>query len=269
MGNRLLAGDKASKPVLARSAGPSIPCRIFVGCAGWSIPSPEKSHFSENGTHLERYASRFSAVEINSSFYRPHRNATYARWAASVPADFRFAVKVPKSITHIARLENTGDLLARFLDEVAGLQTKLGCLLVQLPPSLAFEPGIADRFLDALRAATRVSVALEARHASWFDARVDIVLRSHHIARVAADPPPVPAAAVPGGWLDLVYHRLHGSPRIYYSAYSEDFIRELGRAMTRESTDRKSIWCIFDNTALGAAMPNARALRRELNSVGS
>lgn len=141
-----------------------------------------------------------TAVEINSSFYRPHRTATYAKWADAVPADFRFAVKIPKSITHGARLERIDSLLSAFLTEATGLDEKLGCLLVQLPPSLGFDPANARRFFKTLRTATRISVALEPRHATWFQKPAETTLGDYHIARVAADPPPVPAATEPGGW---------------------------------------------------------------------
>src|SRR5262245_60578113 len=109
---------------------------VYVGVAGWSIPKPHAAAFPKTGSHLERYARRFNAVEINSSFYRPHRPATYARWAASVPPDFQFAVKVPREITHRRRLVDVADLLDQFLDECSELGEKLGPLLVQLPPGL-------------------------------------------------------------------------------------------------------------------------------------
>jgi uncharacterized protein YecE (DUF72 family) len=242
------------------------PAPIFVGCAGWSIPGAEKAHFPEIGTHLERYAALFPAVEINSSFYRPHRATTYERWAAAVPAGFRFAVKIPKAITHIARLENIEEPLARFIAETAGLGDKLGCLLVQLPPSLAFEPKVARRFFKSLRVASRAPVAFEPRHATWFEAPAEALLQKFRIARVAADPAPVPAAAEPGGWPGLAYYRLHGSPRMYYSAYSTAFIRQLSRRLTSAASGKTDAWCIFDNTALGAAMPNARQVLRSLKS---
>src|SRR6476620_454030 len=92
-----------------------------IGCARWALPKPYQSAFPAEGTHLERYASRFTAVEINSSFYRPHSPATYARWAASVPTDFRFSVKVPRAITHDQRLVATDVLLDVFLSEVTAL----------------------------------------------------------------------------------------------------------------------------------------------------
>ena len=87
------------RPAVAKRSASS----IRVGCAGWSIPREHADRFPEEGSHLARYAGRFPAVEINSSFYKPHRPATYARWAASVPADFRFSVKVPKLATHERR----------------------------------------------------------------------------------------------------------------------------------------------------------------------
>ncbi|RZJ02706.1 MAG: DUF72 domain-containing protein, partial [Haliea sp.] len=149
---------------------------VKAGCAGWSLPRDTWPAFPANSSHLERYAARFNAVEINSSFYRPHQPATYARWAASVPADFRFAVKLPKTITHIQRLADGGQLLDDFLAQAGALGDKLGCLLVQLPPSLALVPEIAEKFLVDLRARHQGPVAMEPRHASWFTAEADALL---------------------------------------------------------------------------------------------
>ena len=194
---------------------------IRVGTAGWSIPKEHAGAFPTDGSHLERYAQVLSAVEINSSFYRPHRPVTYARWAASVPDAFRFSVKLPKTVTHKARLKATAEHLDRFLSEVSGLGPKLGPLLVQLPPSLPFESGTADSFLRDLRQRTPGHIACEPRHRSWFTPDVDALLVDLRIGRVAADPAPVPEADAPGGWRGLTYFRLHGSPQIYYSPYTE------------------------------------------------
>ena len=132
--------------------------RVRIGTAAWSIPKEHAAPFPVAGSHLERYGAVFNAVEINSSFYRPHRLATYKRWAASVPEDFRFAVKIPKTITHERRLREVTDILDRFLSEVSGLGPKLGPLLVQLPPSLSFQSGIADSFLNELRSRAEGSI---------------------------------------------------------------------------------------------------------------
>ena len=128
---------------------------LFIGCAGWSIPATMANHFTEGNSHLERYAQRFNSVEINSSFYRSHLPATYRRWAATVPEAFRFAVKMPRSISHQARLHDCELALQTFLDQVGELGTKLGCLLLQLPPSLACTSGSAEIFRSASAAVSR------------------------------------------------------------------------------------------------------------------
>jgi uncharacterized protein YecE (DUF72 family) len=226
----------------------------MVGTAGWSIPPRHAACFPEQGSHLERYSQRFAAVEINSSFYRPHRPSTYARWAASVPTDFRFAVKLPREITHTRRLVDVTEPLARFLSEVLVLGPKLGPVLVQLPPSLAFQPEPVDDFLRRLRDAFDGPVACEPRHPSWFTNTVDRLLAEHRIGRVAADPAPVPLAAEPGGDRALRYYRLHGSPRMYYSAYAPDYLDALARRLALGDGE---VWCVFDNTAEGAAAVDA------------
>ncbi len=144
-----------------------------IGTAGWSIPVPHADRFPRLGSHLERYSQRFPAVEINSSFYRPHRPSTYERWAASVPPNFRFAVKVLKEITHTRRLAGADEPLARFLDETSGLGTKRGPLLVQLPPSLAFDQPVCTAFFHSLRARFDGLLACEPRHRTWFTDAVD------------------------------------------------------------------------------------------------
>jgi uncharacterized protein YecE (DUF72 family) len=230
---------------------------IRIGTAGWSIPKEHAAAFPSAGSHLERYAGRFNAVEINSSFYRPHRRATYERWAASVPDQFRFAVKVPKAITHERRLRDVCDLVDQFLSEASGLGHKLGPLLVQLPPSLVFQEGLADSFLTDLRDQAEGDIVCEPRHASWFRPDVDQLLDELRIVRVAADPAPLSGAGDPGGWRGLSYYRLHGSPRIYYSAYTAEDLANLARKLATEASNGIPIWCIFDNTAAFAATADA------------
>ncbi|MBA2743072.1 MAG: DUF72 domain-containing protein [Chthoniobacterales bacterium] len=237
---------------------------LFVGTAGWSLPRAEQREFPGSGSHLERYAARFLAAEINSSFHRTHREATWIRWRQSVPSDFRFSVKMPKAITHTARLADCDTLIAAFLKEIATLGGTLGCLLVQLPPSLGFVPDLADRFFSALRTRTALMIACEPRHESWFAADADALLLQHHIARVAADPARVPVAAEPGGWRDFTYYRLHGSPKIYYSAYESAVIATLAARVRKDLSAARTVWAIFGNTTLGAATRNALDLTNAL-----
>jgi uncharacterized protein YecE (DUF72 family) len=217
----------------------------------------EAGHFPSHGSHLERYAQTFDAVEINTSFYRPHQRSTYERWAGAVPESFQFAVKIPKAITHERRLVGAADLLARFLSEVGGLGTRLGPLLLQLPPSLAFADEVAGSFLEDLRERFPGDLVCEPRHASWFTPKVNILMERLRIGRVAADPHPITGSSEPGGWLDLVYYRLHGSPRMYYSPYAEESLKEWARGIKAHAAGGARVWCIFDNTAAFAATGDA------------
>ena len=231
-----------------------------IGTAGWSVPTTLTEAFPPSPSHLARYAGRFNAVEINSSFYRPHRPQTYARWAATVPEGFRFAVKLPRTITHDARLDRGGGVLDTFLAEAGSLGARLGPLLVQLPPSLAFDAEVARRFFTALRDCFAGAVVCEPRHRTWFRAEADALLIAHGIARAAADPALVPEAGVPGGAMDLVYVRLHGSPKMYYSAYPAAYPATLAERLA--AFPAREVWCVFDNTAEGSAAVNALALLR-------
>lgn len=235
--------------------------RILVGTAGWSLPTRNKPDFPDTGTHLQRYAARFPAVEINSSFHRPHRRATYERWAANVPEGFRFSAKLPRTITHDLRLFECEHLLRIFLDEVAGLGEKLGVLLIQLPPSLAFEADIAAAFFASIRSLTTAALACEPRHASWFAAPAEELLLDMRVARVAADPASVPAAGSLGGWSGLGYFRLHGSPVVYRSGYDEERLRAYAERIAT-AAECGDLWCIFDNTARMAATGDALLLQR-------
>lgn len=208
---------------------------------------------------LARYATRFSVVEINSSFYRPHQQRTYARWAASVPTDFRFSVKLPRAISHEAALRGCGPALDRFLEEVGGLGRTLGGLLLQLPPSHAYDARVAASFFGMLRRRTQVPVVCEPRHASWFTPQAERMLQRHAVARAAADPARVPAAATPGGDARWRYWRWHGAPRMYYSAYSEAALNALATELAAQRSGTR--WVIFDNTAHGFAVANAARLQ--------
>jgi uncharacterized protein YecE (DUF72 family) len=236
------------------------PGRLLVGCAGWSLPKAQAADFPVEGSHLERYAAVFPAVEINSSFYRPHKPATYAKWAACTPSDFRFAVKVPRAITHDARLEDVEQQLVQFAREAGELGEKLGCLLVQLPPKFGFVDEPARIFFHLLHALFGCSVAFEARHPSWFSDAATALLAESGVARVIADP----AAGQPGPHVptssDLVYVRLHGTPRIYYSRYSPEYVESVRRELARQTAAGRTCWCIFDNTAAFEAVPNALQL---------
>jgi uncharacterized protein YecE (DUF72 family) len=237
---------------------------ILVGTAGWSLPRDVQAAFGEGESHLARYATRFPVAEINSSFHRPHKPSVYERWARSVPEGFRFSAKLPKTITHERRLADCEGLLREFLAQAEPLGTKLACLLVQLPPSFAFDAEVAASFLGLLRERFDGALAIEPRHATWFDEDVDALLRRFEVSRVLADPVRHEPGRAPGGWPRRVYLRLHGSPRVYYSSYPPDLLAALARRLLQAQSDGAEAWCIFDNTASGAAAGDALALLRLL-----
>jgi len=153
----------------------------------------------------------------------------------------------------------------RFLEETAGLGRKRGPLLVQLPPSHSFDVRVAGRFFELLRRDYEGSVVCEPRHETWFSPGADTLLVRFKVARVAADPPPARGADLPGGWAGTLYYRLHGAPRKYWSRYPSDYIGALEQAI-RAASLSADVWCVFDNTASGAAFENAWELNELIAS---
>jgi uncharacterized protein YecE (DUF72 family) len=233
---------------------------LLVGTSGWTIPARYAYDMPFDGTHLERYAQKFPAVEITSSFYRSHKREIYERWAQSVPPSFRFAVKLPRTITHEHGLNDCEELVRRFAGEVAGLGQTFGALLIQLPPSLEHDARTVEDFFVALPRYIPAPVVCEPRHPSWFTPEADARLRALQVARAAADPVRAEGADVPGGWNGLVYYRMHGSPRTYYSDYDAVALSALRTKLASGVARGIPVWCIFDNTAAYAAMGNALSI---------
>lgn len=240
---------------------------VKVGTAGWAIPRRYADLFPGRGSSLERYATRFNGVEINSTFYRRHRPSTYERWASSVPDAFRFSVKLPRAITHERGLVAVETLLDEFLEDTLRLGRKLGPILVQLPPRLAFDPKTAAGFLSDMRHRFQGAIVIEPRHSSWFDGEPTALMISQRMHRVAADPQPAATvgAGKPAADPSLSYYRLHGSPRIYYSAYGDEQLMSIAASIS-ESRSLEA-WCILDNTASGAAIGDAANLLERLIAV--
>jgi uncharacterized protein YecE (DUF72 family) len=200
-----------------------------------------------------------NCVEINSTFHRPHQEKTFARWAAAVPEDFRFAVKAPKTVTHDAKLCDCGAALSGFFAQLVPLGKKLGPVLVQLPPKLAFDEGQVREFFATVRELYAGLVVVEPRHASWFAREPERLMQEFEVARAMADPAAGSSlASEPGGWMGLRYFRLHGSPRRYWSEYGDEFLLGLAKRIAGEAVET---WVIFDNTAAGHALGDAMKLR--------
>jgi uncharacterized protein YecE (DUF72 family) len=216
---------------------------------------------------LAYYAEHFSCVEINSSFYQLHRKSTYQTWKTATPASFRFSVKMPRTITHECALRHAAREIAEFFDGIEALQPKLGAVLIQLPPSLAFSAALVRAFFKSLPKLGGVRLVCEPRHATWFTGTADALLERLDVTRVAVDPTPFERARRPGGSRSFHYFRWHGSPRMYYSSYSDAQLESFA-ALAKAARPRDA-WCIFDNTALYAAWNNADALLSLLKTRSS
>ena len=183
-----------------------------------------------------------------------------------MPLPFRFSVKVPKLITHVQRLQGCEQLLDEFLSQCTALGDSLGCLLVQLPPSFAYDESTATPFFLALRQRYSGALVLEPRHETWLNA--EALLVEQKVGRVAADPSSIPGGGAPGGWPGIQYWRLHGSPRIYHSDYEPDRLQALAQHMQKTALAGIPSWCIFDNTASGFALGNALTLQACIDTFG-
>ncbi len=231
---------------------------LRIGISGWTY-APWRGVFFPQGlprTQELAYASRrLNSIEINGTFYALQRPSSYKTWAAATPENFQFSVKANRYITHILRLRNAEEPLARFF--ASGplcLKRKLGPILWQLPPSFRFDPGLLRAFLEILprdaAAAARLARlyedkyggeglaeiegdlplrhAMEVRHASFAVKEFIGLLREYGVALVVAD--------TAGKWpfmedvtADFVYLRLHGDKEIYASGYSEEALKEWAR----------------------------------------
>ncbi len=233
--------------------------KICIGTAAWTIPKEHKNNFAEIGTHLEKYSKIFNAVEINTSFYKDHKAITYERWAQSVPEHFRFSVKLSKVFTHEQRLKKGQKKLKENLRDILKLDSKLGCILVQLPPSLGFVNEDASKFFAEIRKYYPGPIAFEPRHADWQKDNVLALYEQYCISKVIADPPTTGSGVLhqPSGF---IYFRLHGTPQIYKSNYENNRLVQYASQINKFVTQGQKVWCIFDNTTFGHATGNAISL---------
>ncbi len=242
--------------------------RTYVGTAGWSLERAIAPASKPQLTPLERYAEYFNCVEVDAAFPRRPRPSTLERWRDSTPPGFRFAVNVPHSIIRDAAQAGGALVVRQLLRLLASLEPKLGPVSVLLPASSTFDAHAAETFLRNLVQVGAGQVAIEAHHPSWFSERADAILERHGAVRVLSDPAPYPGADTSASRGDFTYFRCHGAPRARFSAYPPEAISDLSvrlKALSAIST-RHDVYCVFDNTALGAAAVNALSLKAEVDA---
>jgi uncharacterized protein YecE (DUF72 family) len=261
--------------------------------SGWTYP-PWRGFFYPPGlphkAELAYAADRVNSIEINGSFYALQRPSSYQSWAAATPADFVFAVKAPRFITHMKQLRDVGTTLPNFFGSgVLALGPKLGPILWQLPPTLAFDEDRLSTFFAALPRSSGEAAylarrhddrikdrswlhtdrdrplhhALEVRHASYHDPRFLPLLREHAIAAVVAD--------TAGRWpvfleptAELVYLRLHGDTELYTSGYDDAALDRWAERIRSWRDEGRIVHAYFDNDVKVRAPVDAMALLNRL-----
>ena len=209
---------------------------------------------------LEFYATQFDTVELNNTFYRLPSETAFARWHDSSPADFTFAVKVSRFITHIKRLKNAEEPVETFLSRASILGEKLGPLLYQLPPNMHRNDERLESFLSILPEGMRHVV--EFRHQSWLDDRVFEILHKYNIGLCVFDMPDLSCPLV--ATADFAYIRFHGSTGLYWSCYSDDELASWARKLADLAATLKAMYVYFNNDAEAFAVKNAVTLRSYL-----
>jgi uncharacterized protein YecE (DUF72 family) len=234
---------------------------VFIGTSGWNYRHWRNDRFYPRGLGqkewLHFYARHFCTVELNSTFYRLPPPETFAHWARTVPAEFVFAVKASRFITHIKRLKEPEESVRRFLSHASRLGKKLGPALFQLPPQMTVDPGRIKGLIQYLKRRKGLKVVFEFRHESWFTNEVYELLEDAGWTICLADWPGLKQSPLLG---PFCYIRRHGASALYASCYSdEQLLRDAEFAM-RLAKKGKDVYIYFNNDAQAHAVKNAQTL---------
>ena len=237
-----------------------MPSRAYVGTSGWSYDAWRDDFYRgvPRKDWLRFCAERFTAIEVNATFYRLQSRETFRRWRNETPDDFRFAIKGNRFLTHNKKLADPLPAIRIERDRASGLGNKLAVVVWQLPHNFHKHMDRLEGFVRALRRWQRPRHAIEFRHESWFDAEVADCLREFRVAVCqsdAADWPLWDAVTT-----DLVYVRLHGHAVTYASGYSESQLREWATKIHRWGRKGFDVHVYFDNDAFGRAPRDALRL---------
>lgn len=203
------------------------------------------------------YCRHFNAVELNVTFYRFPRVPFLKTFYKRSPADFRFAVKAPRGITHYKKFVNATVLMNSFYDTVnKGLKEKLGCILFQLHPRTAYSDEKLEQIIDCLDPA--FPNVIECRHQSWWTPKVYKELAKHNITFCGISHPALPNDVIVNN--PLVYYRFHGTPELYKTPYSTEFMQQVAHTI-KSKRKSKQVFMFFNNDIDVNAPQNARQVQ--------
>ena len=232
---------------------------LYIGTSGWHYDHWWHRFYPEKLTKakwLQFYASHFTTVELNNSFYRLPSEAAFTNWRDSSPANFTFAVKVSRFITHIKRLKNTEEAVETFVSRAKILGEKLGPLLYQLPPNMHRNDERLESFLSILP--RELKHVFEFRHQSWLEQEVFETLHKYNIGLCVFDMPSLSCPLV--ATADFAYIRFHGSTGLYFSCYSDEELADWSKRLASLAANLKAIYIYFNNDAEAFAVRNAITL---------
>ncbi len=241
---------------------------LRAGTSGWSY-GPWRDRFYAGVRRqdwLRHYASRFNAVEVNASFYRAVRPATFAGWREATPETFRFAIKGHRFVTHVKRLADAAEAVDRQRDSASALHDRLAAVLWQLPTSVPKDRARLLEFLAVLARWPAVRHVIEFRNSSWFDAETVGLLAEAGVASAISDADRWPR------WdevtTDFAYVRLHGRPHCYRSPYPRTEIEVWAKRAQAWLAEGREVHVYFNNTMHGAAAEDAQLFQRLTAPVG-
>ena len=239
---------------------------IFVGTSGFSYDHWRYRFYTQGlarGKWLQFYAIHFNTVELNNTFYRLPSGDNFAAWYESSPANFTFAVKASRFITHVRRLKNSQEAVKLFLGRARLLGEKLGPVLYQLPPNMYRDDERLASFLSILPAGVRH--VFEFRHSSWIEEAVLQILRDHNIGFCVFDMPEITCPLV--ATADFAYIRFHGSTGLYSSCYHDEELAGWAEKLAKLADGLKAVYIYFNNDAEAFAVRNAVTLRSYLQTA--
>ena len=240
----------------------------YIGTSGWHYEHWRGSFYPEKlpkANWLEFYAGHFITVELNNSFYRLPSEDAFAAWRDSSPANFTFAVKVSRFITHIKRLRDTGEAVDKFITRAKILGDKLGPLLYQLPPNMHRNDERLESFLSTLPQGLKH--VIEFRHQSWLEEEVFQILHKYNTGFCVFDMPSISCPLV--ATADFAYIRFHGSIGLYSSCYSDEELAAWAKRLSNLARNLKAIYIYFNNDAEAFAVENAITLGTYLEAQGN
>lgn len=240
--------------------------RLLLGTSGWDYPEWVGPVYPARGVadKLRYYATRFPIVEVNSTFYRLPPPSVAASWARRTPASFRFAAKFPRTITHDKRLVDTAPELEQFLEVLRPLRDagKFAAALLQLPPSLSFEPSTVRRFYGSLP--RDLPVAVEFRERSWLVPDSYALLREFGLAHAIVDGPHLPVVLEVTAPFAYVRWHGHGSPLWYDYRYSAEELAAWVPRLRELERSVPVVYGFFNNHFRGDAAENCRTFAEQL-----